>query len=403
MNPPNTTFSCRGVHWILLASLPLWMSCGKKSSDSPAGAAAPSAKSSSKKGIVIDGEHFTTRVVQDTTQKLPLAVFIAPEKWKDQSQVIWNYEHFSNPVFASYSVENPANEEAVYGFPAARFVWVTPNHGLARPGQNSMGLIIMQRIPADQALLQFVQQTRGRMPNFKIVGAKQLPDLGPALNVPESQGRIGVALKVTYDLNGHPVEEEFYSVPYTVDIPYDGPRGRSYQNNWGLDYLHSFRAPAGTLEKRRAVFAAIPKSFRVNPDWRARAAAIQKYLGEQFDQQLKAGYDQIAAAGRLSRQLTANSDAMLASIDRQLQASRNSSSSGGSSGNASTRSSTDNFDDYIRGVDTVNDPYYGTSQHSLTEQYHWTDGYGNYRNSNDASYNPNHHENGDWQLMDPAR
>ena len=59
-------------------------------------------------------------------------------------------------------------------------------------------------------------------------------------------------------------------------------------------------------------------------------------------------------------------------------------------------------DQYIRGVETMNDPVTGTSQHSLAEQYHWTDGYGNYRNSNDASFNPNHSENGDWQLMTPA-
>jgi hypothetical protein len=73
------------------------------------------------------------------------------------------------------------------------------------------------------------------------------------------------------------------------------------------------------------------------------------------------------------------------------------------SATAAARNSTDNFDDYVRGVDTVNDPYYGTSQHASTEQYHWTDGYGNYRNSNDASFNPNHVENGDWQLMESAR
>jgi hypothetical protein len=63
------------------------------------------------------------------------------------------------------------------------------------------------------------------------------------------------------------------------------------------------------------------------------------------------------------------------SIDRQLAASRN---SAGNSAGSTSRNSADNFDDYIRGVDTVNDPYYGTSQHASTEPYHWTDGYGSY-------------------------
>jgi hypothetical protein len=162
--------------------------------------------------------------------------------------------------------------------------------------------------------------------------------------------------------------------------------------------VHSFRASAGTLDKRRAVFATVVKSFRRNPAWQQRCQAVMAYLTQQFNAQLQAGYDQIAAARRLSQQISANNDAMIASIDRQLQASRAS-----ASGGTEARSSAEKFDDYIRGVETVDDPYYGTSQHSINEQYHWTDGYGNYRNSNDASYDPNRHDNGDWQLMQPVR
>ena len=54
-------------------------------------------------------------------------------------------------------------------------------------------------------------------------------------------------------------------------------------------------------------------------------------------------------------------------------------------------------------MDTVDDPYYGTSQHANTEKYHWTDGYGSYRNSNDANYNPNLNSNATWTPMNPAR
>lgn len=88
---------------------------------------------------------------------------------------------------------------------------------------------------------------------------------------------------------------------------------------------------------------------------------------------------------------------MIAAIDRQLASSRTASS--GTSG----RSANDRFSDYIRGVETVDDPYYGTSQHSYNQQYHWTDGYGSYRHSNDPTYNPNQRESADWQLMEPTR
>jgi hypothetical protein len=166
-----------------------------------------------------------------------------------------------------------------------------------------------------------------------------------------------------------------------------------------LKFLHSFRAPRGDLDKRRALFAMIAKSFRPNPAWTQRQAAVNAYLAEQFNRQLQAGYDQIAAAGRLSRQISANNDAMLSSIDARLQASRGSSSSAGGAG----RSSNDKFDDYVRGVDTTDDPYYGTSQHSSNESHHWTDGYGSYRNSNDASYDPGQSESGNWTLMPSSR
>jgi len=63
----------------------------------------------------------------------------------------------------------------------------------------------------------------------------------------------------------------------------------------------------------------------------------------------------------------------------------------------------DKFDDLVRGVDTTNDPLTGTSQHSYMEQYHWTDGFGNYRNTNDPNYDPSKDNAGTWQLMTQAQ
>jgi hypothetical protein len=363
----------------------------------------PASNSTSKNdgaGLIVEGERFTVRRIIDSQQGgLVVSGFSAPEKWKDKSQVVWNYQNNSSPVQIGASAENPANEEAFFLFPVVGCFSLRPDSNYYRPGQNLGGLIFFhQPMSPSQALAGFVQQVRTGLPKLQLVGLKDLPDLAKALNYPMWGNDHGVGAKITYELNGKPVEEEFYAVAYSVDIPYDGPQGRTWQINWGLRSLHSFRAPQSTLDHRRNIFAAIAKSFRPNPAWQQRLAAINAYLAEQFNQQLQAGYDSIAAAARLSKQISANNDAMLASIDRQLAASR-------SSGTATTagRSSTDKFDDYIRGVETVDDPYWGTSQHSFNEQYHWTDGYGNYRHSNEATYNPNQHENGDWQLMQPTR
>jgi hypothetical protein len=138
----------------------------------------------------------------------------------------------------------------------------------------------------------------------------------------------------------------------------------------------------------------------MTPEFGQRAEAVKQQLLANFNANLQAQYAGIAAAGQRSKQISADNDAFLANIDRNLASSRASSSA---SGGGAVRTGNDGQDDYIRGVETMNDPLTGTSQHSFTEQHHWTDGYGNYRNSNDASYNPNHTEVGDWQLMTPAQ
>jgi hypothetical protein len=349
--------------------------------------------------LVVEGERFTVRQIIDRQQGgIPVCVFEAPETWRDRSQVVWNYEHYSSPVKLSAAIENPTNEEAFFAYPSLEFFSVRPNGGYYRLGQNVGGMINSPRQPPAPTLLSLVQQARAGFAKLQVVGSKDLPDLPQALRIPAAENQRGVAVKVTYEANGHPIEEEFYGVYYSRDIPYDGPQGRSWQNNWGLMSIHSFRAAQGTLDRRRPIFAVIAKSFRINPAWQQRLVAVNAFLAEQFNRQLQAGYDSIAAAGNLSRQISANNDAMLAQIDRQLQASKAAAPS-----QAGGRSASDKFDDYIRGVETVDDPYYGTSQHSINEQYHWTDGYGSYRNANDPTYNPNQHESGNWQLMTPSR
>lgn len=360
----------------------------------PAGSSAPAAAggSAAAAGPNVLGERLTTRVINDPTQKIPLGVMAVPASWTYDATATWKYIDYTIPVNATFSAKNSANEEAVFGFGNLNYFDLRPA-GYFQRGQDVGGQIYAAPTAPMQALAGFIQQQRGREAGFTFVGSKELPDLPAALKIPAAPGQSGVGIKVTYTLNGKPVEEEFYAVGYQVVVPYDGPQGRTYQTNWGLQSVHSFRAPAGTLDQRRPVFAAIVKSFRVNPAWEARLTAITKYLAAEFNRQLQAGYDRIAAAVALSKQISANNDAMIASIDSQLAASRTSGGSGSDTSGAAK------FDDYIRGVTTVDDPYYGTSQHSNDTSFHWTDGYGNYRNSNDATYDPNRTEVGNWTPM----
>lgn len=95
---------------------------------------------------------------------------------------------------------------------------------------------------------------------------------------------------------------------------------------------------------------------------------------------------------------------MLSSMQYQRQAAaQRDAAMRAASANAS--SSSDGFSGYLRGTQKYKDPYWGESEQSYNQRYHWTDGFGNYRSSNDATFNPNVGAGGGvtWQRMDPVR
>jgi hypothetical protein len=360
---------------------------------------------------VVGGETFVKHDVVDQAQESMVALWVSlPASWQFRSKIAWYYDCAQYPVSNAIEGQNPANAEAYFLYPALQMQFIQIpaayqqyNKNSSKPGQhmcpgNDPAPIYLQPLPPVQIMSLFIRQVRGNVPNLRWLGQQSLPGLAKALGAADAANRPGVGVKISYDLGGKPVEEAFYGLYYKASTQ----AGPMVQTNWGLDHLHSFRAPAGTLDKRMKVFAAIEKSVRVNPDWSQRAGVIVQKLNQAVDQKIKEGYDQLAAAQRITQQVMANEKAFNESIDRQIQANRQSgaSSSGGSSG----RSVFDKADDLVRGVDTTEDPMWGTSQHSNLEQYHWTDGYGNYRDSNDANYNPNQSEStSNWQLMPEAK
>jgi hypothetical protein len=59
---------------------------------------------------------------------------------------------------------------------------------------------------------------------------------------------------------------------------------------------------------------------------------------------------------------------------------------------------------YLRGTERMKDPYSGESER-YAARHHWTDGFGNYRSSDDPSFNPNIGAGGGmtWQRMESAQ
>ena len=381
---------------------------------------APAPKAALK--LVVGGEHLVQRAVVDTQQGgMTAATVYVPEAWHFESKIEWNYGWVEVPVATSWHAENPANAEAYFQYPLLRMamVDVAPQYRQyvksPKPGDRIFtGAISMAPVPPLQAMASFIQKVRPNVTNLKWLGSQDLPGLGKALRLDAGSWSThrGVAIKIGYDLNGQPVEEAFFGVYYrgtvgsqALQVGHVGMAANQFQQtDWGFDGLQSFRAPAGTLDKRMPIFCLMAKSVQYDAKWIARQKAIDAALVQIFNQKLQQGYDQMRAAQALSDQTMRDQAQFLGSVERQEQAMR---SSGGSSGgdgflrDEGGRSSSDRVSDLIRGVDTLNDPSTGgTKQLSNLGQYHFTDGFGNYRTSDDPNYTPEQAgEVGSWTPM----
>ena len=182
-----------------------------------------------------------------------------------------------------------------------------------------------------------------------------------------------------------------------------------------MQALQSFRAPAGTLDKRMPVYCVIAKSVQYDPQWTLRYRAISATLVQMFNRKLQQGWDQIRAADAMMDETVRRNNQFLDNIGRQERAMRDSGGgnsvdgflrtddSGGGGGGA--RTSSDRVSDLLRNVDTMNDPSTGGTKEvsNLGGYNHFTDGFGNYRSYDSPNATPeNQGENGSWTRMSEA-
>jgi len=327
--------------------------------------------------------------------------FSHPVGWTAHSDVHWNFQNMSFPVTSYAQVMAPDGIEGFEFLPAEAFCWVEPDYGMAQPGQSSLGQTYLQPMPAVDALVRWmVPKYCGGRQGLQVVSAGPMSTLAADLGftLPGGLPSEGAGVRVAYVENGRSFEEELYGVQVLQRVPYHGPMGTIVQINWGFARAFRFRAAAGSLDARKERFWRIARSARVNPLWEQLCAGVMQQLQAQFDQHIQMGYSQIQAAGQLSRSISAVNDAMLHTFQQQRQAAYHSSHA---SNHSTNHSPNDRFSDSVRGVETVEDPYWGESQQDANYQYHWTNSQGNYQHSDDPFFNPNIGSTQSWTLMKP--
>lgn len=340
------------------------------------------------------------QVLDRRHQGMVAAVFEHPSDWQTRSDVVWNFQNVSVPVVAWAEAADAGSGEQIAFLPGESFCWLEPNYGMTQPGQFALGQTHLPPMPAAEALTRWlIPKYHSRTPGLQLRSAGPGSDILPLLAFESgSLPAEGVRARLTYAEQGRTFDEEWLGIVVSQQVPYHGPMGTTMQTNWGFARALRYRAPSGSLDTRLPLFHRIAASLRVNPRWEQLCAGINQQLQQQFNAYIQAGYSQIQAAGQLSQAISANNDAMLRGFEQQRQAAAHSSRPGA----GTSRSANDAFSDYIRGVETVQDPYQGTSQQDANFQYHWTDGFGNYHHSNDPFFNPNQESNQSWTLMKPV-
>lgn len=330
-----------------------------------------------------------------------------PAGWRATSAVRWDYGSANYPMHLNVRVASPDGKMWIEFLPLDAVYWMDRFTQNLKVGQRSFGAVYAPNATIDQALEQLVMRpARGRTPGLQIVG-KQPVDaarLARAFNAPQVRGE-AMVMRVRYPLNGATADEDFYTVFTPVNtIPYTGPQGTSHEYHRALVLSHSVGATDGLLASVYPLLGTMAASVRFDDAYQRHMQAVSQHITAQFNAYLKRGYDSIAAAGQLSRTISANNDALLASM-QQRRVEQNRADASRRAAASAASSSTDGFSQYIRGTTRMNDPYWGTSERDSNFSHHWTDGQGNYRASNDPSFNPNVGAGGgaNWQRMDAAR
>jgi hypothetical protein len=321
---------------------------------------------------------------------MPIVAFRTPEDWRVTSETQWDMGQFNAPFSYSVKASDSAGKVGFEMYSELYFFWLPQFPGAYQQGRNYNGLVYLPPMSVADALSRFViPRARANRQGLRIVGSRPEPAPAPGAQGVASEA---VTIKIEYSENGVMMEEEFHATKVQNTVPNQGPQGVIYQTYWNLMDIYSRRAVTGQFAQHAELFEAMRRSAKPNPQWAQACAQVMQQIKAKFDNNQQQGYASIAAAGQMSRSISANNDAMLGMIERQRQSSWRPSS--GASDHASQQ-----FSDYMRGVNTYNDPYWGQSQHSSNYDYVWSDGAGSYRYSNDSTFNPNMNSNGNWQLM----
>jgi hypothetical protein len=316
---------------------------------------------------------------------------LIPKTWEFKGGVTWRIDNPGTPATIAFTVSNPEGQEAFEVFPNIPCYWTNQMMvtGFFPPGSRYFGNEVRPPAPALEVLRDLVvpRYREGVMP-WEIVQQEHLPDLPAQLraNSPASTEGItsadGGRVRVRYHSGDHEIEEDFFGVVEIASVSMPMLMGVAEHVYWTADYLFSFRAVAGQLDRLADQFLSMVQSFRLNSVWFNRVTQASQFMIQNQIQHIR-------NVGQLSQIISQTNDQISDMIMSSYQSRQ-----------ATMDRLSTQFSQAIRGVDE----YYDPLQDQGVElpggyDFAWSNSLGEYIVTDDPNFNPNVETNLNWEKL----
>lgn len=324
--------------------------------------------------------------VRDPMVGTDACTLLVPAAWKVEGGVLWQMQ-YSNLASGQMRVFDPQSAAALEIFPAVPGCWDDGGAMFLTPGANYMGNIVARppRSVREYVTTYFVPGYRAQCRDLVVGPETPLPEVAAQV---ERNGRepgiqktvLSGKVRLEYTDRGQKIAEDVYLTIVVSRAPQ-----MSAGVFWNQEHQYSFRAEKAAIDGHAPLLHAMVSSLRMDLAW---YAAYSQVLQLQRQGQMQA----IRDAGEISRTISRNNDAMIASLRSSWDARQ-----------AAQDRVSRQFSESIRGVETYTNTF---EQRAVELPSGYTDVFvnssGEYLLSNVGGYDPNVGSTLEWRRLDRA-
>jgi TPR repeat protein len=301
-------------------------------------------------------------------------VMLAPRGWEFQGTVEWYQDQsvLANPV---WRLVDPSTGASLQSLPYRQFTW-SPG-GVLAPGQNHMGMTVMEPIRDPAAFVRFFWMGAAlpHLQRARQLEIKELPALAALARRDWGANAECGAWRIRYEF-------QHEGAPWHEDVTFALLISELQPTAWHVTRCHTARGPAGSLDRLAPTLNTVVASASMTPRWLASWQVCHGLLVRQA-QQVR------IHAQRLAETLAANRD-HLARMQQDIERTRA----------ESIAAQNQAIREALGGVETWNDPYLGRTI-ELPQGYPnaWVNASGEYILSERPDFDPNQGSTVEWKSM----